>query len=125
VVRGLVSAGVPILAGTDAPLPNSIPGFGIHFELEWLVKAGLSPWQALIAATAEPARYLGVDSVGSIRAGSVADLVVLNADPLRRIGNTRRIALVVSDGRVYSPKARTALFEQALRAAGGSNAKKP
>jgi len=66
-----------------------------------------------------------VDSVGSIRAGSVADLVVLNADPLRRIGNTRRIALVVSDGRVYSPKARTALFEQALRAAGGSNAKKP
>jgi hypothetical protein len=125
VVRGLAGSGVPLLAGTDAPLPNSIPGFGIHFELEWLVRAGLSPWQALSAATVEPARYFAVDSVGSIRAGSVADLVVLDADPLLQIGNTRRIALVVSDGRVYSAKSRAALLEQALRAAGSSSPKKP
>lgn len=125
VVRGLMRNGVPVLAGTDAPLPNSIPGFGIHFELEWLVRAGLSPWQALKAATVEPARYFGIDSVGSIHAGSVADLVVLDGDPLRSIGNTRRISLVVTYGRVYSSQARAALLEQALRAAGAATAKKP
>jgi hypothetical protein len=117
VVLGLEKSGVPILAGTDAPLPNSIPGFGMHAELEALVRAGLSPWSALRAATAEAGRYFAADSLGSVCAGCDADLVVLDADPLSDIRNTRRIALVVSDGRVYTPAARAALRERALRAA--------
>ena len=116
-VRGLVRSGVPILAGTDAPLPNSIPGFGLHAELEALVRSGLSPWQALRAATIEPARYFASDTMGAICAGCAADLVVLDADPLRDIRNTRRIALVVADGRLYTPAARAALRQKALRAA--------
>jgi len=117
VVKGLAQSGVPILAGTDAPLPNSIPGFGMHAELETLVRSGLSPWRALRTATAEPARYFVTDTVGTLCAGCVADLVVLDADPLRDIRNTRRIALVVADGRAYSPAALAALRQSALRAA--------
>ena len=117
VVRGLAQSGVPILAGTDAPLPNSIPGFGMHAELEALVRSGLSPWRALRTATAEPARYFASDTVGTVCKGCVADLLVLNADPLRDIRNTRRIALVVADGRAYTPAALAALRESALRAA--------
>jgi imidazolonepropionase-like amidohydrolase len=117
VVKGLAQSGVPILAGTDAPLPNSIPGFGMHAELEVLVRSGLSPWRALRTATAEPARYFASDTVGTVCAGCVADLVVLNADPLRDIRNTRRIALVVADGRAYTPAALASLRESALRAA--------
>ena len=117
VVGELARSGVPILAGTDAPLPNSIPGFGLHAELEALVRAGLSPWRALRAATAEPGRYFAADSVGTVCVGCVADFVVLDADPTQDIGNTRRISLVVSDGRVYSPAARQALLNRALRAA--------
>jgi len=117
VVRGLAQSGVPILAGTDAPLPNSIPGFGMHAELEVLVRSGLSPWRALRTATAEPARYFANDTVGTVCTGCVADLVVLDADPLRDIRNTRRIALVVADGRAYTPSALAALRQSALRAA--------
>ncbi|MEO7962275.1 MAG: amidohydrolase family protein, partial [Gemmatimonadaceae bacterium] len=117
VVRGLWQSGVPILAGTDAPLPNSIPGFGLHAELEALVRSGLSPWQALRAATAEPARYFAADTVGTVCAGCVADLVVLDADPLADIRNTRRISLVVAAGRVFSNDERAALKARALRLA--------
>lgn len=120
VVRGLAGAGVGLLAGTDAPLPNSIPGFGLHAELEALVRSGLSPWEALRAATAEPARYFATDSIGSIRAGGVADLVVLDANPLIEIRNTRSIAWVVAAGRVYSASGLDRLKVTALRAAGAA-----
>ena len=66
---------------------------------------------------AEPGRYFAADSVGTGCVGCVADLVVLDADPTQDIGNTRRISLVVSDGRVYSPAARQSLLDRALRAA--------
>jgi imidazolonepropionase-like amidohydrolase len=119
VVRGLAANGVPLLAGTDAPLPNSIPGFGFHTELEELVRAGLSPWEALRAATVEPAHYFATDSIGTIRAGAVADLVVLDANPIDDIRNTRRISLVVAAGRLFSAEARRALETRAIRAAAG------
>ena len=104
VVGAMHAAGVHVMAGTDAPLRNSPPGFGLHEELAWLVRSGLSPLDALRAATLEPARFLAMDdSLGTIEAGKVADLVLLDADPLADIANTRRIVLVVANGRPYEP----------------------
>ena len=98
-------AGVHILAGTDAPLRNSPPGFGLHEELALFVRAGLSAVDALRAATLEPARYLNmVDSAGTIAAGKLADLVLLDANPLVDIENTRHIAMVVANGRLYDER---------------------
>lgn len=95
-------AGVIILPGTDAPLRNSPPGFGLHFELALLAEAGLSPWRVLVAATLEPARFLGLqDSLGTIAVGKLADLVLLDADPLADIRNTRRVRIVMANGRVH------------------------
>jgi imidazolonepropionase-like amidohydrolase len=91
---------VIVLPGTDAPLRNSPPGFGLHFELAWLVEAGLSPWRVLVAATLEPAKLLGMtDSLGTIAPGKLADLVLLDADPLVDIRNTRRIRMVLANGK--------------------------
>jgi len=109
-------AGVALLAGTDAPLRNSTPGFGLPEELSYFVQAGLSPHEALRAATYEVARYLdGLDSLGTVERGKVADLVVLDADPLADIHNTRRIRLVIARGRVIDSTARRDLFRAAER----------
>ncbi len=103
-VGHLYRAGVIMLTGTDAPLRNSPPGFGLHAELEWFVHAGLSPWEALRAATLEPARVLGLaDSLGTIEPGKLADLVLVSRDPLRDIRNTRSIRAVIADGRLVVP----------------------
>ncbi len=97
-------AGVEVLAGTDAPLRNSPPGFGLHQELAWLVRAGLTPFQVLRLATLGAARFLGVaDSLGTIAPGKLADLVLLDGDPRRDISNTRRIRAVVANGRYFEP----------------------
>ncbi len=103
-VGAMHRAGVIVLPGTDAPLRNSPPGFGLHFELAWLVESGMSPWRVLVAATLEPARLLGMtDSLGTIAPGKLADLVLLDADPLADIRNTRRIRLVLANGTRYDP----------------------
>ena len=94
-------AGVLILPGTDAPLRNSPPGFGLHGELVLLVQAGFTLFEALRAATLLPARYFGIDSLGAIAPGYLADLVLLEADPLADIANTARIAAVLANGRWY------------------------
>lgn len=97
------AAGVPFGAGTDVPINLSIPGFSLHEELEMLVRAGLSPLQAIKAATMEPARFFSRDGeMGSVDSGKVADMVLLEADPLADIRNTRRIELVVSKGEVLA-----------------------
>jgi imidazolonepropionase-like amidohydrolase len=107
-------AGVHILAGTDAPLRNSPPGFGLHEELALLVKGGMSPFDALSAATIEPARYLGMlDSAGTIAAGKLADLVLLAGNPLRDIRQTRRIVAVVANGRLIDANERARLIRLA------------
>lgn len=98
-------AGALILAGTDvgSPFPL-IAGFSLHEELELMVKSGLTPLQALRTATLSPAEYLRrSDSLGTVTAGKLADLVLLDANPLDDIRNTRRIAGVVVDGR-YLPE---------------------
>jgi imidazolonepropionase-like amidohydrolase len=97
-------AGVVIMPGTDAPLRNSPPGFGLHDELAWMARAGISPFQILRAATLEPARYFGMlDSLGTIAEGKIADLVLLRANPLTDIRHTRRIDAVIANGRVILP----------------------
>jgi imidazolonepropionase-like amidohydrolase len=104
-------AGVGILAGTDAPLRNSPPGFGLHEELAFLASAGLTPFDVLRVATIEPARFLGMlDSLGTVETGKVADLVLLDADPLVDVRNTRRVSAVVSNGRLEDSLARRALL---------------
>ena len=110
-VGALHRAGVIVLPGTDAPLRNSPPGFGLHFELAWLAESGLSPWRVLVAATLEPARFLGMqDSLGTIAVSKLADLVLLDADPLANIRNTRRVNAVVANGHLLDSRARKALL---------------
>jgi imidazolonepropionase-like amidohydrolase len=97
-------AGVPLLAGTDLGDPYVIPGFSLHDELALMVKAGVTTLQALQSATSEPARAFGLTAtVGAVKAGQAADLLVLDADPLIDIDNTRRIHAVVLNGRWINP----------------------
>lgn len=106
-VASMNRAGVHILTGTDAPLRNSPPGFGLHEELTLLVRGGMSPFDAIRAATLEPARYLGMlDSAGTIVTGKLADLVLLDANPLADIRNTRRIVAVLANGRLVDARER-------------------
>jgi imidazolonepropionase-like amidohydrolase len=98
--------GVQILAGTDDSNPFVVPGFGLHDELEMLVESGLSPMQALRAATINPARFFQkTATLGSVETGKLADFVLLNANPLEDIRNTTKIYAVVLNGRVLERKA--------------------
>jgi Amidohydrolase family len=100
--RLLHKAGVVLLAATDVGIPMLVPGVSLHEELALLVEAGLTPLEALRTATVNPARVLGMaDSLGTIEAGKLADLVLLDANPLADIANTRPIRAVVADGRLY------------------------
>ena len=99
--RPLVKAGVKFVAGSDVPVLPLVPGFSIHWELEELVAMGLTPSQAIQAATHNAAAAAGkLELVGTVERGKTADLVLLDADPLSSIGNTRRIQAVVTRGRL-------------------------
>ena len=99
-VRELHKDGLTLVAGTD----QNIPGYSLHRELELYVEAGFTPMEALQAATSIPARVMGLDkTVGTIERGKRADLVLLDADPLADIHNTRRIVKTISSGAVYDP----------------------
>jgi imidazolonepropionase-like amidohydrolase len=96
-------AGVPILAGTDTAAGVRVyPGFSLHSELELLTHAGLSPMETLQTATRNPGIYLGLSDTGTIEKGKRADLVLLDANPLDSISNTRKIRSVVLNGRYLS-----------------------
>ena len=98
--KALRNAGVRLASGTDTGPPARFQGYFEHLELEELVKAGLTPDQALVAATGDAARCMGLgDSVGTIQPGRYADLVVLTADPTVDIRNTRNIESVWIGGR--------------------------
>lgn len=117
-VSFLYEEGVPFLAGTDALNPYTFPGFSLHDELALLVESGLSPLAALQAATINPARFLGAETrLGSVEAGKLADLVLLDADPLVDIRNTTKIAGVFSDGRYFDRAAIIELLASARRGA--------
>jgi imidazolonepropionase-like amidohydrolase len=115
----LKNAGVKLLAGTDMPQAFVYPGFSLHDELALLVQSGLTPLEALRTATYNPAEFLGaLDSLGTVAQGKLADLVLLDADPLADIHNTRRISAVIANGRVFDSAARAGLLahvETALR----------
>jgi imidazolonepropionase-like amidohydrolase len=99
-------AGVPLLAGTDTLNPYCFPGFSLHDELALLVDAGLSPTEALQCATLHPAKYFGMlDDLGTVAKGKIADLVLLDANPLQNIRNTQKIAAVVANGKYHSQNA--------------------
>jgi imidazolonepropionase-like amidohydrolase len=104
IVRKLHAANVPFLAGTDTPAGvDVIPGISLHLELQRLVAAGFTPLEALQTATLNPANfYHRRDDFGTIATGRIADLVLLEANPLENIANTRTIAGVVTDGRYIS-----------------------
>jgi imidazolonepropionase-like amidohydrolase len=100
IVRAFVTAGLPVLAGTDSLVPGVVAGVALHDELAALVAAGLTPYQALDAATRAPSVWMGVaGDRGTVEVGKRADLLLLDADPLADIANTRRIAGVVVSGR--------------------------
>jgi imidazolonepropionase-like amidohydrolase len=95
--------GVKLLAGTDTASPFNIPGFSLHEEIILYAKAGLTPLEALKTATINPAEFLIMqDSLGSIEEGKLADLVLLDADPLEDIRNIDKINSVVLNGRFYT-----------------------
>jgi hypothetical protein len=103
VVGPMRRAGVRILCGTDLGNAYIYPGFSVHDELRLLVEAGLSPLEALQACTVNPAEFLNVaDSLGTVQTGKLADLVLLDADPLADIRNTARIRAVVLNGRLLT-----------------------
>ncbi len=97
-------AGVPFMAGTDTAAGVHIfPGFSLHQELALFVKAGLTPMEALQTATLNPAKFLGdTADMGTVEKGKIADLVLLDANPLDDINNTRKIRAVVLAGQYFS-----------------------
>lgn len=108
-------AGVQFLAGTDNPGAHTYPGYSLHDELALLVEAGLTPLQALQAATLNPATFLNAtDSLGQVSPGRIADLVLLDANPLHNIENTRRIRAVVLAGRFLDTAALQRLLSGTL-----------
>src|ERR1700687_900086 len=104
VLKGIKLAqqlGVRLLAGTDVVAPYTYPGFSLHDELGLLVEAGLPPLQSLQTATINPAQFLGIKDLGAIGPGMKANLVLLDANPVENIANTKKISLVIKGGALY------------------------
>ena len=103
-LKRVFDAGIPVALGTDAGNPLTLHGASVFMELEAMQAAGLAPRDVVVAATRNAARALGsgLDSTGTVTAGSVADLLVLDADPLTDVRHFREIALVVRRGEVYT-----------------------
>ncbi|MDQ3181045.1 MAG: amidohydrolase family protein [Acidobacteriota bacterium] len=119
-VRLMHVADVKILPGTDTGDPYTFPGFTLHEELELLVQAGLTPMEALQTATRNPAEYQGLlNSLGTIEKGKTADLILLDANPLEDIRNTRKISAVVFGGKLLSSARLREILLQAESAAAG------
>jgi imidazolonepropionase-like amidohydrolase len=99
-VKACKKAGVPIVVGTDAGTSSVVAGFAVHDEMDLLVEAGLTAEEVLTSATRLPASWLGIDSeLGTVKAGKLADLILLDANPLDDVKNTRKIAGVFFNGR--------------------------
>lgn len=98
----LIKGGANILAGTDCLNPYVYPGFSLHEECQLLVQAGMTPTNALAAATVNPARFLHLEKTqGTVAVGKVANMVLLDANPLDDIRNTSKIHMVINQGKVY------------------------
>jgi imidazolonepropionase-like amidohydrolase len=116
IVRLLRRSGVSMMTGTDCPAPGIYPGFSVHDDLAWLVRAGLTPAEALRAATRNPALFLNMsDRLGSVAERKLADLVLLDGDPLSDIRNTTRIHAIVADGRLFDRAALDKVLQGLIR----------
>ncbi len=116
-VPRLAAAGVPIMVGTDTPIGLLTPGFSLHEELAMLVDAGIAARDVLVSATRTPAEFLGIaDAFGTIAPGMEADLVLLDADPVSDIRNTRRIQAVIRGGALYDRAALDRMLEELAQA---------
>jgi imidazolonepropionase-like amidohydrolase len=112
-------AGVEFLAGTDTPNPYCFPGFSLHDELALFVEAGLSPLDALQTATRNPAKFLDREKdLGTVEKGKLADLVLLDADPLKDIQNTKKIASVIVSGKLLTRETLDKMLADVEAAAG-------
>jgi imidazolonepropionase-like amidohydrolase len=112
-VKAMNEENVQFMAGTDAAAPNVFPGFSLHEDLAYFVEAGLTPMQALQAATVRPAGFLHRDAEqGTIRIGKRADLVLLDANPLENIRNTQKIRSVILNGKLLDRHDLDALLAQ-------------
>ncbi len=95
----MAKAEIPLMAGTDTPLGYLTPGFSLHYELELMVESGLTELQALSTATLNPAKYFRMeDSLGLVKKDYIADLILLNENPLEHIAHTKDIFAVIKDG---------------------------
>ena len=95
--------GVGILSGSDAPQVFDVPGFSLHQELQYMVAAGLTPYEALVTSTVNVAKYFNLPDAGTIKEGNVSDLVLLNGNPLSDISQTQNIQGVII-GKRWIPK---------------------
>jgi imidazolonepropionase-like amidohydrolase len=112
-ILALHEAGAGLLLGSDAPQVFNVPGFAIHRELEYVVAAGLTPYEALRTGTVNPAEFFGQQRVfGTVEAGKEADLVLLDANPLADIGNAGRIHGVMLRGRWLGREDLDAILEK-------------
>jgi imidazolonepropionase-like amidohydrolase/sugar lactone lactonase YvrE len=119
-VKRIHEAGGKIIAGSDSPDLLMAYGFSYHRELRQLVRAGLRPYEALVAATRNPAEYLGaLNEFGTIQPGRRADLVLVTANPLADINNTQRISSVFIGGAQYTRSQLDAMLTRAARAIDG------
>src|SRR5262245_65230472 len=108
------------LVGADLAAPLIYPGSSVHEELAWIVKAGLTPMQALVAGTRNGAEAVGrLGDLGTIEKGKLADLVLLNADPVADIANTQKIDAVIANGRLFRREALDKLLAQIAKDAPG------
>ena len=95
-------AGIPVIMGTDAGNPLTLHGASVYREMEAMAGAGLTPMQVLVASTRNAARAMGREDIGTLEAGKLADLVVLDADPLANVANLRRVRLVARGGEIWT-----------------------
>jgi imidazolonepropionase-like amidohydrolase len=118
-------AGIPLLVGSDSLDPFVFPGDSLHRELAEFVQAGYTPLEVIQAATQGAAKFVGRENeLGTVEQGKTADLILLDANPLENISNTRKILAVIRNGQYLNRAALDALLAKARSAAAAMPAEK-